>query len=345
MYSNFNQITAIALHKVGNKLNEEPFLKSKSLLNLSVDVQEILVHYFTSHFKSEEYYHFHHDINLVMNEVYACISAIFDDSFTLLEQSVNIASLLYERSNHPKIKGGEFYIVYFSDCMLDGKLVDAIGLFKSENRDIFLKIFPQDDSFNIESEKGININKLDKGCLIFNTDRESGYRIIVVDNTNRGVEAQYWIDDFLGVVQRKDDYYKTQNVMTMCKNFVQNELPQHFEVSKADQIDLLNRSVQFFKENEEFEMDTFTKEVIVQPEVIASFDQFKKDFQEEQEVDSFDNFSISNHAVKKQSRVFKSVIKLDKNFHIYVHGNRELIEQGTDEIGRKFYKIYYKEEI
>ena len=38
------------------------------------------------------------------------------------------------------------------------------------------------------------------------------------------------------------------------------------------------------------------------------------------------------------------VIKLDKNLPIYVHGARELIEQGVDEEGRKFYKIYYKEE-
>ncbi|GHV33811.1 hypothetical protein FACS1894178_0070 [Bacteroidia bacterium] len=39
----------------------------------------------------------------------------------------------------------------------------------------------------------------------------------------------------------------------------------------------------------------------------------------------------------------KSVIKLDKNFDIQIHGNRDLIEQGSDSKG-KFYKIYYKEE-
>ena len=49
-------------------------------------------------------------------------------------------------------------------------------------------------------------------------------------------------------------------------------------------------------------------------------------------------------AIKKQARSIKSIIKLDKNFHIYVHGSRKLIEQGADEEGRKFYKIYYKEE-
>ncbi|MES1226514.1 MAG: nucleoid-associated protein, partial [Bacteroidota bacterium] len=48
---------------------------------------------------------------------------------------------------------------------------------------------------------------------------------------------------------------------------------------------------------------------------------------------------------KKQAKVFKSVLKLDKNFHIYIHGRRDLIEKGIDEItGKKFYKIYFEEE-
>jgi hypothetical protein len=57
-----------------------------------------------------------------------------------------------------------------------------------------------------------------------------------------------------------------------------------------------------------------------------------------------DNFNISAAALKKQSRVFKSVLKLDKNFHVYIHGDRELIEQGVDPDGRKFYKLYFREE-
>jgi hypothetical protein len=58
-----------------------------------------------------------------------------------------------------------------------------------------------------------------------------------------------------------------------------------------------------------------------------------------------DEFYISPQAVKKQARVFKSVIKLDKNFHIYVHGDRELIEKGYDEALQKhYYKIYFDRE-
>lgn len=67
-------------------------------------------------------------------------------------------------------------------------------------------------------------------------------------------------------------------------------------------------------------------------------------YREENEIELTDNFDISPHAVKKQARAFKSVLKLDKNFHIYIHGNRELIEQGVEKDGRKFYKIYFKEE-
>ena len=131
--------------------------------------------------------------------------------------------------------------------------------------------------------------------------------------------------------------------MSMYKSFVTKEMPQQFEMSKADQADLLNRSVKFFKENENFEMQNFEDSVIRQPEVIQQFQTFKDTFSRENDFEIPESFDISDSAVKKQSRAFKSVIKLDKNFHIYVHGNRNLIEQGEDEKG-KFYKVYYKEE-
>ncbi|MCF0206703.1 MAG: nucleoid-associated protein, partial [Bacteroidales bacterium] len=220
--------------------------------------------------------------------------------------------------------------------------VDAIGLFKSETKDTFLKIRRDGENFHVECDKGINPKKMDKGCLIFNHERENGFVVKIIDNTNR-TEAQYWTDDFLHIKQRQDKYFNTHNVMSMYKTFVTKELPQQFEVSKADQADLLNRSMKFFKENENFEMQNFADKVIGQPEVIEQFQQFKTNFANENDFEIPDSFDISDSAVKKQSRAFKSIIKLDKNFHIYVHGNRELIEQGEDERG-KFYKVYYKQE-
>ena len=41
----------------------------------------------------------------------------------------------------------------------------------------------------------------------------------------------------------------------------------------------------------------------------------------------------------------KSVIKLDKNFHIYIHGERQMVEKGFDEVKQlNFYKLFFKEE-
>ncbi len=58
-----------------------------------------------------------------------------------------------------------------------------------------------------------------------------------------------------------------------------------------------------------------------------------------------DEFDISGAAVKKQQRVFKSILKLDRNFHVYIHGNREMIERGYDEERTMhFYKLYFEEE-
>ncbi len=342
MISETTNIEQLAIHVIGNKSEDEGYSLSKNPLPLDDEMKEILQDFFLSSFKSDEKYSFYHDSELSYNEVFGYVAKIFDDNSQFFEQSVNLTKHLYEKSNHPNIKTGEFYVVYFRDCQNDGEIVDAVGLFKSENKDTFLKVKRDGENFNIECDKGINPKKMDKGCLIFNFERENGFVVKTIDNTNR-VDAQYWTDDFLHIRQLHDKYFNTHNVMSMYKNFVTRELPQQFEVSKADQADLLNRSVKFFKENDNFEMQNFEDSVIQQPEVIQQFQQFKDTFARDNDFEIPDSFDISDSAVKKQSRAFKSVIKLDKNFHIYVHGNRNLIEQGEDEKG-KFYKVYYKEE-
>ncbi|MCB0756006.1 MAG: nucleoid-associated protein, partial [Flavobacteriales bacterium] len=286
----------------------------------------------------------YHESDMELNEVYTYVQQIFANPETNHEQSVKLAKHLFECSTHPKIKGGEFYVVYFKHCLLNDELVDAVGLFKSENKDTFLKVNPSGDGFIVKTDQGVNINKLDKGCIIFDANADEGYLVAVVDNTNKQVEARYWIDDFLHLRQMEDAYFHTQSVMAMAKSFITKELPQQFEVEKADQADLLNRSIKFFKEQESFNMNDFEAEVIVQPEVISQFQQYKHDYEHEREMYIPDAFDISERAVKKKQGTFKSVIKLDKNFHIYVHGDRSLIERGQDSDGRKYYKVYYDEE-
>lgn len=342
--SALGSIEHISVHRVGNKANEEGMVLSAEPLKLEWQLTEALQEYFKAPLKAEEFFKLHHESDLELNEVYMFVSAIFENQETLHEQSVKLAKHLFECSTHPNIKGGEFYTVYFKHCLLDGHLIDAVGLFKSENKDTFLKVNPSNDNFIVNTDQGTNINKLDKGCLIFETEQEDGYVVAVVDNTNKQSEAQYWIDDFLGLKQREDAYYQTQNVMALAKSFITKELPRQFDVDKADQADLLNRSVNFFKQQETFNMDDFEAEVIVQPEVISQFKQFRHDYQHENEMTFEDSFDISAPAVKKKQGTFKSILKLDKNFSVYIHGDRSMIERGQDADGRTYYKLYYEEE-
>jgi hypothetical protein len=220
-----------------------------------------------------------------------------------------------------------------------------VGLFKSETRDTFLKVEQRGDSFALACEEGVSTGKLDKGCLVFNTEREAGYVAAVVDGAGRAAaEPQGWAEGFLRLCPRRDEYFNTQQVMALCRDFVHEELPQQLGYSKADQAALLSKSVQFFREKDSFNLGEFNSEVMAQPEVIESFARYKADYQQAHEVELADDFAISGDAVRRQARSLKSVIKLDKNFHIYVHGDRQLIEQGTDEQGRKFYRLFYQEE-
>jgi hypothetical protein len=332
------------LHFVGNKNNDEGVIFSANPFSPSQSTRNNLLNYFLRPFlENEEYYQLYHDTSLDLNEVYTYVTIIFSNKEQLYEQSINLAKHLYNQSFHPKIKGGEFYIVYFKDCVLNGETLDAIGLFKSENKDIFLKVYQQNGGFNLESEKGINIKKLDKGCLILNKDRENGYVVALVDNTNKGLEAQYWIDDFLHVHPRQDEYSNTKNFLSLVKTFITNELPREFDISKADQINLLNKSLDFFKANEILDIIDFTNSVITQPEIIDKFRQSKKKYEISNDLVIDNKFSISETAIKKQQRSYKRVIQLDQKIKIIIDGNRDKIIQGEDAKG-KYYKVYYIEE-
>jgi len=205
------EIAQIAIHKVGNKLNEEGVRLSTSPLEITENINTALLHYFLHPFKSGEFYNLHHDTDLKLNEVYSYVSEIFNDPDSFFTHSTNLAKHLYEQSTHPKIKGGEFYVVYLRDCIAEGKVADTIGIFKSENKETFLKVQQKEDNFLLNAEDGININKSDKGCLILNLEKDNGYLVAISDSSGKGNEALYWIDDFLRVRSRKDDFHNTSN--------------------------------------------------------------------------------------------------------------------------------------
>lgn len=333
----------IIVHKVGNKVHNENLFLSQHELRLDEEMKAMLESFFLSAFKSEEHFQFYSDSYLVNNPVYSSVTEIFEDKDRFVFESENIAKHLYSVAENPRVQGGELFVVYFEGEETEGGKIDSIGLFKTERRESFLKIHPrEDDDYELEKDYGIGLGKLDKGAIIYNNSREDGYVLSVVDNNKNG-DLYYWFEDFLKVRQRNDDYFHTQETLAVYKDYITKQLPTEFEVSKADQADFLNRSLNFFKEKQQFDFQEFTNEVLEDQSVIESFLNFKTDYEQDMQVSISEEFPINEAAVKKQQRHFKSVIKLDKNFHIYVHGDRRMIETGQDEKG-KYYRLYFEEE-
>ncbi len=335
-------INKLSIHFVGNRVQQEDLILSGKEAPLNEEIKSLLKNYFTRPFKEVPFYTFYHQSDLHLNETYTYCMAIFDDPSKTHFQSINLAKHLYSSSSHPNIKSGEFYVAYLTDCLVDGEYTDAIGIFKSENKDAFIKVTNTGVTFEVEKEVGINSNKLDKGCLIFNLDKENGYRLVIVDHTNRGDDAQYWKEHFLQAKPRQDDFYHTRNYLQMCRDFAVEVFP---EADKIDKLALMSESAKFFQENEVFDKHSFQEKVLREPEIIEAFEDYKSQYRTKNELETFDEFDINPAALKQLKRVFKSVIKLDKNFHIYVHGNRDLIRKGFDQdSGMHFYQIYFKEE-
>ncbi|WP_231424004.1 nucleoid-associated protein [Pedobacter sp. Leaf250] len=341
-------LKSISVHHTGNKLLEEYYKLSDKPLDVSDELlNNILMQFFLKPFnKSNEVYRFFHpSSNLHLNEVYELVSGIFADNEVFHQESQQLAKLLYDVANHPKIRSGEFYVALFEKVQIEGEQLDAIGIFKSETKETYLSIAPELDGFKMSyNQDAISVNRLDKGCLIFNTEKSEGYKVVVFDN-NKTNAAVYWKDEFLQLSIRNDSYNQTTNFLNLFKNFVLHKIDDQFEVSQFDKSDLLNRSIKYFKEKETFDREEFSAEVIANEVAKESFTNYQINYEEEFESPIADVFEIADSAVKKATAGYKRVTKLDKNFLITITGNKELVEKGFDEDkSMNYYKLYFREE-
>ncbi len=338
-------LTALSLHYVGNKNAGERLFSPPGTMLLTEELASRLCNYYLQKFTTiPQRYRFYHPSSLQFNEVYNFAAEVFDDAQQFEAISAKIAGHLYEKSIHPNIKAGELHVCLFTDCLYNNQPVNGIGIFKTEDKSGFFEVMENDHSFSLQYREGLDINRFDKGCLIFDVAADTGFEVCIIDRQNKGEEARYWMDEFLGLMQISNEFSQTNEILSITKNYITQQFAEEFQVNKTDQIELLNRSMDYFKSHEVFDKQEFEKEVFHHPDTIQSFRHYETQYLDNNELELEDGFSISEQAVRKQSRVFKSVLKLDKNFHIYIHGNKEMIERGVDSDGRKYYKIYYENE-
>jgi 37-kD nucleoid-associated bacterial protein len=342
-------LNSMAIHRVGNKSRVERNFVSESLFVLNEEMTAAFMKYFIKPLKkAESYYRFtmpeQGGLTLADHPLHAAAKSVFDKPENLLEASQNMLKHLYEQSTHPNIKSGEVFVAYFSDVLIEDELVDAIGIFKSEQKSSFFDVEEGRGRLVVKKMDGIHIEKLDKGCLIVNVEEEDGYRVISVDNNS--YDASYWLHDFLKVSFVKDENFHTRSFLELCNNFSDQVIAQGS--NKDQQIRFLNESVDYFNKHETFKADEFIEAVMpARDDFMEEFQSLRKDY----ELDKTDNFPISAAALRSTSRKFNNTIKLDTNIQIKLDYNnpeasRFYLEKGYDEDkGMHFYKVFFNEEV
>ncbi len=134
--------------------------------------------------------------------------------------------------------------------------------------------------------------------------------------------------------------------MDLIKGFSEDVLSTENKVERTEQMAFLDQTSRYLSSNPVFDVEEFGREVIHNSQLQEAFMDYKVAFEEERETELPNRVNIEQDTVVKQHGKFmRSVIKLDKNFHVYVHGNKDFIERGFDEEkGKYYYKLYFSEE-
>ena len=304
----------------------------------------LLKEYFFKPFreKEENYFQFAHDVDLEYNDMFNLAAEIFNNPSEVHTISKKITSHLFEQSNHPHIKNGEVYIAYLSNVSIDNNVVDAIGVFKSEVQTDFLQFEENGSNLEMILQHGINLNKLDKGCLIFNYKKEEGYKILTVDS-NR-YDARYWLEHFLSVDAFQDENFMTKKYLKFCQDFAKDVvLPAE---DKQQEVLFMNRAINHFAKNDAFEETAFLNEVMENPEFIPEFKNYKVDKGEKYSIEDVTDFPIANAAVTDVRKKLKNTIHLDTNVQIkldFVNSDsaQKFVEKGWDEEKQMYYYLVY----
>ena len=345
MINLFNaHIESLSIHRVGNKSRNEEFFLSENTVSVTDEITPLLKEFFFKPFreKEENYFQFAHEVDLEYNEMFNFASEVFSNPTEIHEVSKKITKHLYEQSNHPHIKSGEVYVCYLNHISINNEPVDAIGVFKSEIKTDFLQFEEKDTNLEMILQHGINLNKLDKGCLIFNTKKEEGYKILTVDN-NR-YDARYWLEHFLAVDAFQDENFFTKKYLKFCQDFAKDVvLPAE---DKKQEVLVMNRAVNHFAKNNEFEETKFLNEVIDNPDLIPEFKNYKVDKGEKYSIEDITTFPIANSAVSDARKKIKNVINLDTNIQIKLdfinpESAEKFVEKGWDEEKQMYYYLVY----
>lgn len=285
----------------------------------------------------EQQYEFFHETDIGLNEVYTYVMSIFDQENSFLEQSKNIATHLHSASGHPQIKSGELFIGLFENCFMSTDVTKVIAIVKIDEKEIFLDVKNEQNKMIVNGIDGINVKRINNMAVI--VDMGSDKAPAVFMKTKKKEDVVYWQERFLKIKVADEHYHKTNLALTECKKYILKE--ESF--TNTEKLGFLNKTLDYFRSEEEFQVNDYIETVFekaepVQKDIIVNT------------VKPYETV-ISESAIAKAEKSYKRKIKLDSTIEIQVNVRdieqvHEWIEVGYDETtNRKFYKIYFQEEV
>lgn len=290
-----------------------------------------------SKIKTEQQYEFFHESNIELNELYMYAKNIFNDESYFLEGSQHIATHLHSVSNHPNINKGDLFIGLFDNCLVGTEKRQVLSIVKIDEKELFLDVKNVQDTMQVTGVDGINVRKINNAAII--VDMGADEAPIVFMRTRKKDDVVYWQERFLKVKVQDEAYEKTNLALQeMRKHILKEE-----NYTNTEKLGLLNKTLDYFRNEEAFQVDDYIETVFEKPEEETR----------ENIVNTVKPYEtiISEMAIEKAEKNYKRKIKLDENIEIIVNVRdieevEQLIKVGQDEdTGRKFYKIYFDEEI
>lgn len=338
-------IESLYIHKVGNKSRNEGVFLAKEETQLNDEMRPLLKEFFLKPFreKEENYLKFTHEVDVEFNTMFNIAESFFRNASFLTVENISeiIANYLYEQSTHPHIKSGELYICHLKDLQIDNEFVDGIGIFKSEIKQDFLQFVKDDSKLEMILTQGVNLGKLDKGVIIFNSKASEGYKVLSVDN-NR-YDTKYWLDNFLGVVEFEDNKFHTKKYLKFCQEFAKDVvLPAE---DHKESVMFVNEAYNHMASIDKFNEEDFMKN-FRNPDLVPEFKNYKAEKGPKYSIQDVSDFAVDNTAVKDARKKFKGVIELDTNIAIklnFVNSESadKFIEKGWDEEKQMYYYLCY----
>ncbi|MFD0837241.1 nucleoid-associated protein [Mariniflexile aquimaris] len=340
-------ISKFIIHKVGNKFNDTKNAFSEKLVDFDEASYDLMLPFLLRPFSSVvQSYRFNHHANIALNEINSYSAQIFNDDEAFIEVSKHIVTHLYEQSTSANIKTGDVLVVMFEGIEFREITTNAIGIFKIENKVNFFQTYLENNSYDVLVQKGISSKKVDKGCLILNQSDTEGNIILSVDNNS--YDANYWLNQFLNIKYADDANNHTQQYIELCKEFSTEILKTTYGAQQQNTF--LAKTIDFFKENEVVNVERFKDEIFEEDKHKTLFDDYKKTFEDEQNLIIRNQFDVAESVVNKEKKKIKTDIKLDTNIQIKLdidapEASSEYLERGYDEDKKMhYYKVFFNVE-